>query len=143
MSIRIEKIANEIRRILSSELSKIASENSAGLASISTVKVSKDFSIANIYFNLLSLNKTDISAFIEILNKNKGHLRSILAHNLRIRTTPDLRFYYDDTLDIYKSTQELIENVKKKSPYSNDYGDTSVYDEKVLQKVETENTKKN
>lgn len=142
MSIRIEKIANEIRRILSSELSKIASENSAGLASISTVKVSKDFSIANIYFNLLSLNKTDISAFIEILNKNKGHLRSILAHNLRIRTTPDLRFYYDDTLDIYKSTQELIENVKKKSPYSNDYGDTSVYDEKVLQKVETENTKK-
>ena len=143
MSIRIEKIANEIRRILSSELSKIASENSAGLASISTVKVSKDFSIANIYFNLLSLNKTDISAFIEILNKNKGHLRSILAHNLRIRITPDLRFYYDDTLDIYKSTQELIENEKKKSPYSNDYGDTSVYDEKVLQKVETENTKKN
>ena len=143
MSIRIEKIANEIRRILSSELSKIASENSAGLASISTVKVSKDFSIAIIYFNLLSLNTTANSAYIEILNKNKGHLRSILAHNLRIRTTPDLRFYYDDTLDIYKSTQELIENVKKKSPYSNDYGDTSVYDEKVLQKVETENTKKN
>ncbi len=140
-TIRTEKVGSEIKRILSSEISKLANENSAGFASISTVKVSKDLSIANIYFNLLASKQIDAENFTNILNKNKGHLRSILAQSLKIRNTPDLRFYYDDTLEVYEATQKLIKTVKQKSPYKENYGDTSVYDEKMLPKIEnsTEN----
>lgn len=138
MSLRAQKISSLIKRVLSSEISRLANENSAGFASISTVKMSKDLSVANIYFNLLN-SKLSSDDFTAILNDNKGKLRSIVASEIRMRMAPELRFFYDDTLEQMEATENLLDEVKKKSPYQEDYGDTSVYEEKILKKLDEQN----
>ncbi len=138
MSLRTQKISSLIKRVLSSEISRLANENSAGFASISTVKMSKDLSVANIYFNLLN-SKLTSDDFTAILNDNKGKLRSIVASEIRMRMAPELRFFYDDTLEQMEATENLLDEVKKKSPYQEDYGDTSVYEEKILKKLDEQN----
>ncbi len=138
MSLRTQKISSLIKRVLSSEISRLANENSAGFASISTVKMSKDLSVANIYFNLLN-SKLSSDDFTAILNDSKGKLRSIVASEIRMRMAPELRFFYDDTLEQMEATENLLDEVKKKSPYQEDYGDTSVYEEKILKKLDEQN----
>jgi len=131
MSVRLEKIASVIRRAISSTISKLASENKFGLASVSTVKLSKDLRIANVYVSLLvinSQNKTEqIQAFLNILNSNNGMIRSVIANETRMRFTPELRFFYDDTLEQMEHIENLLKKVKTEAPYKENYGDESAY----------------
>lgn len=139
MSIRAEKIGSVIKRSLAVEVLNIASENSFGFASISAVRVSKDLSIAKIYFSLLGTKKTP-EEFLKILNKNKGRLRSLVASEVRMRFVPELRFFYDDTLEQIEQINSLVEKVKTEAPYKENYGDTSVYDEKILEQIDSNST---
>jgi len=134
MSLRSEKVASVIKKIISLAVSKLANENNFGLASVSMVKLSKDLRVANIYVNLLCFeqanNETKSKQFMELLKTKNGMLRSIVAKEIRMRSTPELRFFYDDTLEQLEQIENLLNKVKKEAPYKEDYGDESVYNEK-------------
>ena len=136
MSLRSEKIASVVKKILSLTISKLANENSLGLASVSMVKLSKDLRIASIYINLLPTeqtnNETNAEQFIELLKTKNGMLRSIVAKEIRMRFIPELRFFYDDTFEQIEHIENLLNKVKTEAPYKENYGDESVYDEKKL-----------
>ena len=131
MSIRLEKVASVIKRAIASSISNLASENKFGLASVSTVKLSKDLRVASVYINLLTVNlqnKTEqIQGFLRILNSNNGAIRSIVAQETRMRFTPELRFFYDDTQEQIEHIENLLNKVKTEAPYKEDYGDETVY----------------
>ena len=131
MSIRLEKIASVIKRAIALTISNLASENKFGLASITAVKLSKDLKIANIYIDLLALNsqnKTEqIQAFLSVLNSKNGMIRSVVAKETRMRFTPELRFFYDDTFEQIEHIENLLNKVKTEAPYKENYGDESVY----------------
>jgi len=131
MSIRLEKVASVIKRAIASSISNLASENKFGLASVSTVKLSKDLRVASVYINLLTVNlqnKTEqIQGFLRILNSNNGAIRSIVAQETRMRFTPELRFFYDDTQEQIEYIENLLNKVKTEAPYKEDYGDETVY----------------
>ncbi len=135
MSVRAEKVGSVIKRSLSTHISRLASENSFGLASISMVKLSKDLSVASVYINLWGNKKTP-NDFLALINKKTGYLRAVVAKEVRMRFTPELRFFYDDTLDQIQQIQGLIDKVNAESPCKEEYGDTLVYDEKLLIKLE-------
>ena len=132
MSVRNEKIASVIKRAISTIISKLAKENNFGLASISMVKLSKDLKIANIYVNLLILNPQEksekIQAFLHLLNANSGLIRSTVAKEVRMRFMPELRYFYDDTLEQIENIENLLNKVKTDAPYKENYGDEDVYD---------------
>ena len=128
MSIRTERVSSAIKRTLSTSISNLATENRLGIASVSMVKLPKDLSVASIFINFLA-SKQNIStdSFLELLHKNKGNLRSKVAKEVRLRSTPDLRFFYDDTLEQMEHIDNLLNDIKKNYPYKEDYGDESVY----------------
>jgi len=131
MSIRSEKVASVIKRSLTMAVSTLAAEKGFGFASISTIQLSKDLSVASIFVNLFT-NKNNkkeetIYKFLNILNDNKGRLRSIVAREVQMRSTPDLRFYYDDTLDQMQQVDNLLNKIKTNFPYKENYGDEDVY----------------
>jgi len=134
MSLRSEKVASVIKKIISLAVSKLANENNFGLASVSMVKLSKDLRVASIYINLLCFeqanNETKSKQFMELLKTKNGMLRSIVAKEVRMRSTPELRFFYDDTLEQIEHIENLLNKVKTEAPYKEDYGDESVYNEK-------------
>jgi ribosome-binding factor A len=130
MSIRNEKVASVIKRVLTISISKLAAEKGLGLASVSIIKLSRDLSVANVFINLFvpgSKNDGSIEKFLELLNHNKGRLRSIVAKKVNLRSTPELRFFYDDTLDQMQAVDKLLDNIKINFPYKEDYGDEGAY----------------
>ena len=134
MSIRTEKVESVIKRALSSHISQIAFENKLGLVSISNLKISKDLSVANVFLNVYILNKSDninstekILTAVDVINQHKGMLRTHIAKEVKLKSVPELRFFYDDMLDQMQNIENLIDKVKRNAPYKDFYGDENEY----------------
>jgi len=109
MSIRIEKVGNEIKKILAKPINEIALEKFRGkLITITTVIVSKDLSIAKVYLSVYG-GKSDPSEVIKYMDEHKSQVRGYLGRNIRLRITPDIKFFLDDTLDQIEQFQGLID----------------------------------
>ncbi|MPN44339.1 Ribosome-binding factor A [bioreactor metagenome] len=65
---------------------------------------------------------------LNILQANNGILRSVVAKEVRMRFVPELRFFYDDTLEQIENIENMINKVRTEAPYKEHYGDESVYD---------------
>lgn len=111
MSIRAEKVSNEIRKAIVKPIAQLANEHNAGLLTVTTVHISKDLRVARVYFSLMG-GKIGKSQFIDILELNKSEIRRHLANTLRLRFVPDLKFFYDDTLDTIEHIDNLLKKIK-------------------------------
>lgn len=121
MTIRAEKVSNEIRKAVVRPINDLAIEHKAGLLTITTVKISKDLRVARIYFSLMG-GAIGKSKFLEILELNKSEIRKSLANSLRLRFVPELKFFYDDTLDTIEHITDVLKKVQDK-----DSGDNNIY----------------
>ena len=113
MSIRAERVASVIKRVLAQPVSDLANEYNAGLVTVTTVRLTNDLQIAKVYVSVYG-GKTSPPEFVDILEKNAGEFRTIVGNNVRLRFTPELRFYLDDTLDQMEHIQKLLDSVKKR-----------------------------
>jgi len=111
MSIRAERVAGEIKKVLSQPISDLARANSAGMATITAVRLSSDLTIAKVYVSLYGKDFPPLQ-FISILDRAKGSLRSQVGSAIRLRSTPDLKFFIDDTMDEMDHIQKLLDSVK-------------------------------
>jgi ribosome-binding factor A len=127
MSVRSEKVASVIKRAIVTPLSDLASEHSAGLVSVTSVKLSPDLQVAKIYVSLYG-GKISPGKFIDIIEDNKGHFRTYISSKIRLKFAPELRFFLDDTLEQMEHIKSLLDSVPKVS--SKNKFDISDYDEK-------------
>jgi len=81
-----------------------------GMVTINEVKASRDLAYADVYVTLLGEESSDDQAdCLDVLNKAQGFLRSQLARTLKIRTTPKLRFHYDNSVADGQYLSKLID----------------------------------
>jgi ribosome-binding factor A len=111
MSIRVQKVSEQVKRVIAKPINDIASEVKAGMVTITSAKVTPDLQIAKIYISSFGGKITPIE-FLTILESRKGEIRHYLGTQIRMRFTPDLLFFYDDTLDQIEHIQKLIDSVK-------------------------------
>ncbi|MBF0426016.1 MAG: 30S ribosome-binding factor RbfA [Magnetococcales bacterium] len=107
--IRTERVRGEIRREIAAMLERGEVRDprlTTGLVSISDVEVSRDLGYATVYFSVLGGDEgADIGA---ALNHATGFLRSRLAHRLRMRQVPLLRFVKDGSFEYGHRIDALI-----------------------------------
>lgn len=103
MNQRLQRLADQIQRELAVLIrDEINDPRLTGLVTISNVKISPDLGYADIYVTVMETERDDAMAkdfheqSLQVLNKASGFLRSELSHILRTRTTPSLRFHYDE-----------------------------------------------
>lgn len=113
MSIRTEKVAGLIKEVLSEPLRKIASELSAGLITVTSVKVSDDLQLAKIYISVFG-GKASTADVLERIETDKKKIRSFVARQINLRYAPDLRFYKDEMLDAMDNISSLLHDVRRK-----------------------------
>jgi ribosome-binding factor A len=77
---------------------------------ISDVDVTKDLSVAKVYFNTLFPEYKD--AALKTLKENAPFIRSILSKQVRARSVPELRFIYDESLERGANMEELISQAR-------------------------------
>ena len=82
------------------------------MLSITDVIVSKDLSYADVYFTTVSAEQhtyEDKDKTLRALQGAAGFLRSILSRRHVMRTTPALRFHYDELIQGGPQLEALIE----------------------------------
>lgn len=112
MSLRTERVAGEIQRILSLPLAEFARQKFAGILTITKVQMSSDLSIAKVYYSVYG-GKISPQAFLNLLEEEKSTFRQFVGANIRLRQTPEIRFYYDDTFDRIERIEKLLAADKK------------------------------
>jgi len=93
---RTLRIAGLIQRELSQILHHEVKDLRLKLVNISDVEVTRDLSYAKIFFTMLDEKKSKDT--LVALTNASGHLRSILAKRIDIRTIPKLQFVFDDSM---------------------------------------------
>ena len=83
-----------------------------GMITITGVDVSPDFSHAKVFFTVLEKQRLDDAR--EGLRRAAGFLRSQLARRIKLYTTPELRFEYDESVERGDRLSRLIDSVKPK-----------------------------
>ena len=78
--------------------------------SVSEVVTSRDLSHAKVYITFLE-DQTDPEAVVAILNKAAGFLRSTLARKVKLRSIPQLKFFYDASITYGNRMSALIDKV--------------------------------
>jgi ribosome-binding factor A len=91
---RMQRIADLIRM----KLSEILLQEEDGRfheVMVTRAIISRDLNHAKIYVSFIT--DQDVNARVKALNGAAKHLRYVLAQAIKLRVTPELRFYYDDT----------------------------------------------
>ena len=112
MSIRTEKVAEEIKHKLNTAMTKDLMELHLGLVTISKVRMTADLKMAKVYLTFLG-NHFPVEKCLDKINFRKKHIRYLLGKNIKLKYTPELNFYYDDTLEYADKIQKLLNDVKK------------------------------
>jgi ribosome-binding factor A len=105
---RTQRLSALIQRELAEIFQREISETGLGLLTISEVKISPDLRRAEIYLTILA-NTLTIKEILEFLNNKAGLLRHHLAKRLTIRTTPQLHFVYDESIEYASRLSALID----------------------------------
>jgi ribosome-binding factor A len=107
---RTDRVESEIQRILATLLQREVKDPRLQGVTITECRVSRDLGICKVYFDVLGANRDDpqVQDALAGFEKAKGFLRSSLGKQLRLRITPELRFYYDEVPEKASEIEALI-----------------------------------
>ena len=111
---RSEKVAEALRaELMSMLLTGAVHDPGVQSATVSAVKLTDDLRLAKVYVRTLDLatSPTVQRALLKALERAKGFLRRELAARLSLRYAPDLRFYYDESVDRGRAIEELLREI--------------------------------
>ena len=109
MSYRIDKVEHLIKEEISLIFLHKLSNLNLGFITITNVRVSPDLKMANIYLSVFDKEKREL--VLDKIEERKGYIRSELAHRIRIKFIPELKFFIDDTLDYVEKIEGLIKKI--------------------------------
>lgn len=109
---RPEKLGDLIQRELSDLLRRELRDPRVGMVTITGVDVSPDLSHAKVFYTTLEAGHVPDAQ--EGLARAAGFLRSQLARRIKLYTTPELRFVYDESVERGDRLSRLIEATRDK-----------------------------
>jgi len=111
---RSARVGQEIQRLLNSFLQREFDEPELRLVSFNDVKVSNDLSNAKVYWRSIDTNfvQEDVQ---DLLNDVAKKLRYLLSQEMKIRTVPALKFYYDSSIDYAAHIDTLLAKTREMS----------------------------
>ncbi len=111
MTERLGRLAQEIKREVSSILATEVKDPRLGMISITDVEVSRDLLVAKVYFSQLG-GEEERERTLEGLERAKGFVRSELAKRLRVRHTPEIVFLFDPSLEQGARMDALLKSLQ-------------------------------
>lgn len=94
MSIRLEKVNDQIRDLLSQIIHEEFGPQ-LGMVTIIRVKTTPDLHDAKVYLSVFGRTNNNVVSF---LNNQSGKIRKILSTKLHTKILPALTFFYDDSI---------------------------------------------
>ena len=115
MSVRTEKAASLVKELISEIFQQNYRMEDHGLITVTEVRMSPDLKIAKVYVSIFgdTERKRNTLPFLETV---KAFVRSELGHNLRLKFTPGLSFFLDDSLDHAMRIEDILHKIRRDCP---------------------------
>ena len=114
MSVRTDRVASVVKQEIGTILQKNFTVADSGLITVTEVRMSPDLKIAKVYVSVLgdSAQKDKSLAFLE---EHKSSIRSELGHHVRLKFTPAISFFLDESLDRAMNIENILNRIHKES----------------------------
>ncbi len=107
---RVDRLNKDFKREISEILAAMKDPRLNEFLSVMRVDVTSDLSFAKVYVGSLNGGESAKEACV-LLRKAEGHIKTELAHRLRVRKIPELTFVPDDSTDYYNRINALLEGI--------------------------------
>ena len=108
---RPQRLGDLIQREVSELIRLELRDPRVGMITVTSVDVSPDMSHAKVFFTMLEKGKLEDT--LHGLKRSAGFLRSQLARRIKMYTTPELRFVYDESVERGDHLSRLIDAALK------------------------------
>ena len=109
---RMNKVDEELKKQIGTIISlELKDPHLTGMISVTTVKTSPDLRSAKVYVSMI--NEKSKKENLAILKRSSGFIRSRIAKIVNLRTTPELIFMFDDSLEYGSRIDEILNNLTK------------------------------
>jgi ribosome-binding factor A len=112
---RALRIADRIREELSEILIRYIQDPRLSGVSITDVTVDRELSFADVYFSALEGAQRS-REILDGFQHAQGFLRSELAHRIKLRVFPRLRFHWDPTFERAERIERLLASLHSDAP---------------------------
>ncbi|MCD6079941.1 MAG: ribosome-binding factor A [Candidatus Omnitrophica bacterium 4484_49] len=119
---RTEKVAQQLKREISKILLTEVRDPRIGFLTVTNVKVSPDLRIARVYYTILGDDKL-IQSAQEGLESASGYIRKLVAHRMKIKFIPEIKFYFDQELTRRLKVDKILDELKDETSESDKKGD--------------------
>lgn len=108
---RLSRVEEELKRNISNIINyELNNSNITGMVSVTKVKVSPDLSRARVFVTMINSNKKNTLA---ALKKSSGYIRTEIAHRVNLRTTPELIFEFDESIEYGAKIDNILKDIIK------------------------------
>lgn len=111
MTIRSQRVAEEIRKVVSEYLIKDMRSSLPAMVTISSVSINRDLTVAKVFYSVFGEEEAVRAAQV-ILDDEKSNIRRLVGKQVRLRLVPELIFVLDDSPVKAARISQLLEDAK-------------------------------
>ncbi|HSA05604.1 MAG TPA: 30S ribosome-binding factor RbfA [Candidatus Gastranaerophilales bacterium] len=113
MNTRGEKIKKALIKEISDIVQKgIKDPRIEGIISVTDVELSADYKHAKVYISIFG-EQEHKQRVMEAIEESAPFVRKEVGRRIRLRNTPELRFYLDESLEKGQKLTELIDKISR------------------------------
>jgi ribosome-binding factor A len=106
---RMRRIDEVMRKVIGSAIATDLEDPRIGFVTVTSVATSPDLRSARVYVSVLG-DESDREDTLAALASSHGKLQAAIAREVRIKHTPTLKFFYDDSLERGVRLTQLLED---------------------------------
>lgn len=107
---RSQRVAEQILRELAELIRLEVKDPRVGFITLTDVEITPDYAHAKVYFTSMR-GEEGLDEILVGLRRASGFLRRELGRRVRIHTTPELHFHYDQSVERGSRMSQLIDQV--------------------------------
>ena len=111
---RLPRVAQAIQKEISQMILRELKDPRLGFVTITRIEVTGDLRLARVFYSVMGSTAAQ-GASQKALETAKGFIRKRLGERLRLRYTPELQFYRDDTIERNLRITKLLDGLKGES----------------------------
>lgn len=107
---RTERIEEEIKKIASRVIGQeLKDPRLTGLISVTKVSVTKDLKYCKVFVSMLGTS--DVNEAMAALKSGAGLVRREIGNGVRMHSTPEVKFEFDDSMEYGEKIQKMINDL--------------------------------
>ncbi len=110
---RTERLNKQIKQVLAVAVQRETREDSLRQVMITDVEVTNDLSLARVFYYPMG---GDAQAISKAFERAGGFLRRRVGEEIRARTTPELRFIFDNSIDHGRRVEGILAGLDLSTP---------------------------